>query len=518
MILFSIYIFGLIVSIWLLNKQEGSKFFTSKKNISWLFSGLSLFMLSLSVDQGQFLTGIIANKGMTGLWIIWVGWIGAFIIPLVFAPYWKKLDFISDNQFLLYRFPGRGGKILHIFRALYVGVLVVALSICFHMIGFSRVISYYFDVSVEGAILLCGGVLALYTLKNVFDIKLKLDAFHAGIYLLSFVVILFFLWNESRGITGITEYFNINPEKKAIFPTEENQSAWFSIAVILGIQWWSCNLFDGGGPEMSRYTAVKDSRSARLTGLLPIVMSFVLGNLLLLSVLLVLGSSHKGQINELTYIETIFNVVPDYLSPLVIAGIFGVFITTAESLLIWGSSFLTVDVFKGYITPDSSEKQMKWMSTISMLLLIILSTLFTLLADNLYDLILFTFSIAAGVAPIYILRWSCFKINAWSQLSAMLSSGFFTLYYPYLHSDLPFKNYPMQESRILVVTVLTTCVWLLVTFVTPAPTLYVKERFTSLIGSFKAHYNGLAIALIYGIAVLITTVSITWLFLFFMIR
>ena len=154
------------------------------------------------------------------------------------------------------------------------------------------------------------------------------------------------------------------------------------------------------------------------------------------------------------------------------------------------------------------------MSTISMLLLIILSTLFALLADNLYDLILFTFSITAGVAPIYILRWSCFKISAWSQLSA----GFFTLYYPYLHSDLPFKNYPMQESRILVVTVLTTCVWLLVTFVTPAPTLYVKERFTSLIGSFKAHYSRFAIDLFYGIAVLITTVSITWLFLFFMIR
>ena len=161
---------------------------------------------------------------------------------------------------------------------------------------------------------------------------------------------------------------------------------------------------------------------------------------------------------------------------------------------------------------------MKWMSTISMLLLIILSILFALLADNLYDLILFTFSITAGVAPTYILRWSCFKINAWSQLSAMLSAGFFTLYYPYLHSDLPFKNYPMQESRTLVVTVLTTCVWLLVTFVTPAPTLYVKERFTSLIGSFKAHYSRFAIDLFYGIAVLITTVSITWLFLFFMIR
>jgi Na+/proline symporter len=76
-------------------------------------------MLYLSVEQGQFLTGLIAQHGMKGIWLVWGSWIGAFVVPIVFAPLWQKLDFITDNQFLLFRFPGKSGRILHLFRAIY---------------------------------------------------------------------------------------------------------------------------------------------------------------------------------------------------------------------------------------------------------------------------------------------------------------------------------------------------------------------------------------------------------------
>lgn len=312
--------------------------------------------------------------------------------------------------------------------------------------------------------------------------------------------------------------FTTHPEKLRLFPAHENTSSWFSFFIIIGVQWWSCNLFDGGGPEMSRFTAVENSLSVTLSGLLPLFISFILGNLLLLTVLLVLGSTNNSTITELTYTEQVFKAIPEYLVPLIVAGMFGVFISTAESLLLWGSSFLTIDVYQTYIKPKAPSTEQKWITFCTMIFLIILSTLFALLVDNLYTLILFTFSIAAGVAPVYILRWTWYRINAWSQLSAMLSSAFFTLIYPFFHETSPLKAFPMEESRILIVTILTTATWLLVTFVSPKTSSEVSEKMSSLIGSPRQHYRKIGLALLLGVFMILIVAFITWCFLFYVSR
>ena len=162
-----------LVSLTIFQKKDfQNPVFRSGKKVAWWLSGLSLYMHYLSVDQGQLVTGIIAEHGMSGMWMIWVGWLGVFVIPLVFAPLWRKMDFMTDNQFLLFRFPGKSGKFLHQFRAIYIGGLVVALALCFHVIGFARITAIYFDISQQNALFLTGGILCLFALKNVFDLKL----------------------------------------------------------------------------------------------------------------------------------------------------------------------------------------------------------------------------------------------------------------------------------------------------------------------------------------------------------
>ena len=125
MLVIIIYLLLFIGLIFIQKNRQFQSLFKVSKKVSWLISGFSLFMLQLSVDQGQFLSGIIAQYGMKGLWLVWCGIIGSFVIPLVFAPLWQKMNFITDNQFLLFRFPGRSGRMLHLFRAVYVGGLVV---------------------------------------------------------------------------------------------------------------------------------------------------------------------------------------------------------------------------------------------------------------------------------------------------------------------------------------------------------------------------------------------------------
>jgi Na+/proline symporter len=139
----------------------------------------------------------------------------------------------------------------------------------------------------------------------------------------------------------------------------------------------------------------------------------------------------------------------------------------------------------------------------------VLAMVFALQVDSLQSLIKVTFSIAAGVAPVYILRWVWFRINAWSQLSAMLSSAVFTLVYPRIHGILLLKHFSMEESRVLVVTVLTSLVWLLVTFFTPNHSEGVRLKMLPIIESRKGFFKRLFLALILGF-LLILVVSVSW--------
>jgi len=461
----------------------------------------------LSVDQGQLVTGIIAEHGMSGMWMVWAGWLGAFVVPLVFAPLWQKMDFITDNQFLVFRFPGKSGRFLHQFRAIYVGGLVVALALCFHVIGFARIAAIYFDISQQNALFLTGGILCLFALKNVFDLKLKMDALHAVLYFISLVVIVISLWNLTGSKEDFFTFFDQNPDKKSLLPTSEN--SWFSMFVFLGIQWWSCYLFDGGGPEMARFTAVKNTKSAILTGLLPIAISFIASFIMIGHILLILGLKSNQMNPEIHYIESVFKVIPEAMKPIVLLGFFGMFIPTAESLMNWGASFLTIDVVKGDLLPNLKENQLRKVSFATMLLLSLLAVIFAFYVDNLQSLVKLTFSISAGVAPVYILRWIWFRINAWSQLSAMLSSAVFTLIYPTIHDLIPLKTYPMAESRVLVVTLLTTFVWVLVTFLTTNQSAEVRIKMLPILGSRISFLKRFALAISLGILFL-GIVAISW--------
>lgn len=511
MLIILLYLLVILSIIFLQKKEWFHSVFKANKKVSWIISGLSLYMFYLSVDQGQFLSGIIAEHGMKGLWMVWAGLLGAFVVPLVFAPFWQKMDFITDNQFLLFRFPGKSGRILHLFRALYVGGLVVSLTLCFHVLGFARVAQTYFDIDPNTAILITGLILCAYSLKNVLDLKLKIDFFHALIYFISLIIIIYSIWQASNGWDDLFRYFEKQPDKKLLFPTANDSNDWFSLVVFLGIQWWSCYLFDGGGPEMARYTAVNGKKNAVLTGLLPIGISVILSFFIVGHILFLLGMSSVHENHEINYVKSLFLVLPEVLKPLVFLGFFGMFISTAESLLNWGASFLTIDAYREYINPNASEKNIRFISFTTMVGLSVLAMVFALQVDSLQSLIKVTFSIAAGVAPVYILRWVWFRINAWSQLSAMLSSAVFTLVYPKLHAVLPLKHFSMEESRVLVVTVLTSLVWLLVTFFTPNNSKDVRLKMLPIIESQKGFMKRLFLALILGLILMLVVSGCWWL-------
>jgi len=497
---------------WINRKSLRFNVFTAKKSIPWWLSGISIYMLHLSVDQGQLVTGLVSRYGMKGMWILWASWLGVFVVPIVFAPLWKKLNFMTDNQFLLFRYQGRSGQFLHAFRAVYVGLFVVSLLMCFHLLGFTRVASVFFNLNESTSLVICGVVMCLFSLKNVFDLKVKTDGVHSILFFIAMLLSLYFAWQHSGGWSSVENYFALNPEKRHFFPQDGQYAEWFTFLVFFGIQWWSANLFDGGGPEMARFTAVKDGKRAIWAGLVPPLISLFISSLLLLQVLFIVSASDM-QVNdqEKLYVTAIFTYTPDLFKGLIFLGFFGMFITTVEALMNWGASFLTVDIYQKYGNSHPSKFSLRVVSFGSMFLLSILSILFASQMDSLESLVKITFSISAGVAPVYLLRWFWYRINAWSQLSAMIASGAFTLLYPFIHQHLPFSQFALAESRMVFVTVMTTIVWLLVTLVTTDQSKQVSTVMENITGKTNIlHIRRLLVAILIGALVLLMVFFFWW--------
>lgn len=495
MVLFIGYLVAVFLYALFLRRRGSISFFSASKKVRWWISGLSLYMLFLSVDQGQLLTGIIAQHGMQGMWLVWSAGIGAFVIPLIFAPLWHRLNFPNDNRFLVFRYPGKDGVFLQRFRAMYVGILVVSLLTCFHLLGFSRILAYYFHLSPNLSLLLGGCIMTAFTLKNVFDVKLKLDVLHAIMFFFSLGCIAYYVIGYYFQHPEF-HFFLEHPEKKALLPSSTNDI--FSFAVFLGVQWWSCNMFDGGGAETARFTAVASPREAIKAGILPVILSFILGFFLVFHVVVLLGLSNTLGPHEMNYLSSLDSLLPPIARDLVLLGYFAMFISTAESLITWGASFVVNDLWKGWIQPDSTKTQTSRISLISIASIGIISTIFAYCSNDLQQIIKITFSIGAGVAPLYIIRWFWYRINGWSQIAAMLVSGITTLLHPSLHSMTPMAPFPMEESRIVVVTCITTMIWLIVTLLTKDESSLVRSRMQPIIGKKKAYISIVALALLLG--------------------
>lgn len=497
MLLISLYV-ALVIGITFYQwKGVNGSIFKSNKKVSWWISGLSLYMLFLSVDQGQLISGIIAKHGMQGMWMVWAGNLGVFVVPIVFAPLWQKLNLSTDNQFVLFRFPGNAGLWLHRFRAIYVGGLVATLAVSFHLIGFARVIEVFYRIPQTQSILIAGVIMVLFALKNVLDIKLKLDVLHTTLYIGSFALIVFFVSKAFIFEKDWMKFFIENPTKKSLIP--QNSSSWFSMLIYLGVQWWSCYLFDGGGAETSRFTAVKTPKDAVKAALTPVAISFVISFFMVIHVVALLGNTTTQLNGEISYVNALLNIIPFQLKDLIFLGFFAMFITTAESLLNWGTSFLVIDAWKGWLYPKSSLVENRILSFLMMAVLSCLSIIVSIYITNLQQLIKITFSISAGVAPVFILRWVWFRINAWSQLSAMICSGFLTLCYPLIHDLTPLSTFPLEESRILFVTLFTTLTWVLVTFLTPNQSEAIETRMRSIIPQKRIIFYRLGTALLLGV-------------------
>ena len=261
-----------------------------------------------------------------------------------------------------------------------------------------------------------------------------------------------------------------------------DSSSFADFFVFIFIQWWSVYIVDNSDPNAQRHLQAESQFAAFKALFVPILITslmFLFVSTIWDCGLLEYRLNDYGDIDkEAFYLQVALKYLPDGFKAVVLIAILFSFITTLESIINWGGGLLTIDVVKTYLLKTETDAQYRHLSFVAMLLVASVSLVFAYESDKIINLQKFIFSISAGVAPVFLLRWFWWRINAWTQISAMLSSLVFTLLYDYLYqngsilriyadaicAETALSPYAL---KIIVLTALVVCTWLTVMYCTP---------------------------------------------------
>lgn len=451
-------------------------YFYSKKE-SWWFISFSIFLSSGILIEPQLLAAAIQKNDLSEMWLYWSGLIGVgFSIPF-FAHLWGKIPIKTENELILFRFSGKGAKILHGFRSLYLGGLIIPFLIAFHILAFSKIIVLYTSNSKESVITLLLILLIIGTFFNKFYLRIKIDFYLLIVFILFFLALTILIIYNSHGISNFLNTINATAKSLTIIP-KTNTVSFTNFLVFICVQWWSASILDYPDMNGQKLLASKSMRDITKTILVPSLVLIVFKIVLLSFTFLVINNTLSNTVDsEFAFANVFLTSLPNWALPLVLV-FFGIsFLAIVQNHQNWSGSLLAENFYKTYINSKISAKKSNRIGIYCMLYVIALAGIIAFYSNSIMYMVKLLFTITAGVGPVFILRWYWWRINAWSQLSAMVSAMLMPLVY-----DLLFENnswffkmiialengfkidqYPI---KIIFLTLFVSLIWITITFLT----------------------------------------------------
>jgi len=480
--------------------QSANEYFLSGRSMPWWLLGLSMVATTFSTDTPNLVADIVRTNGVSGNWVWWAFLITGLLTVFVYAKLWRKSNVSTDLEFYELRYGGRPARFLRKFRAIYLGIVFNVITMSAVTLAAIKIGGIMLGLEPWQTVLTAGLVTVTFSAVGGFKGVVYTDmilffvamggAIGAAVYLVNLP--------EVGGLESLLANENV-VDKISILPDFGDKEALIALLIIpLAVQWWSSWYPGaepgGGGYIAQRMFAAKDENHAIGATFFFNIMHYALRPwpwiLVALASLVVFPDLASIQQafpnitpdklgNDLAY-PAMLTMLPTGLLGLVLASLISAYMSTISTQLNWGSSYIVYDFYQTQINPQASQKRLVAVGRLSTVLLMVLSTLLALLLQNAMQLFNLLLVFGAGTGLIFILRWFWWRINAWSEIAAMVASGIISLVLtvPSIKSML-FGSEGLLPgwAEFPFVVAVTTSIWLLVTFITPAEEANVLRSF-----------------------------------------
>src|SRR5271154_3939168 len=498
------FLINLIIGLYYRKKGSEStdEYFVSGREVSWWLAGTSMVATTFAADTPLVVTGLVYTQGIAGNWLWWSFLPSGMMTVFLFARMWRRSGLMTDVQFAEMRYAGKPAAFLRGFRAVYLGLLMNCLilgwvtkamtSIVESVLGKSEstslAICIFFLIPFTGFYVSLGGLWGvLWT--DLFQFVLKMGIVIAvayyGVAAAGGIAPMMQKISAMRASNGGSAPLAFLPDFSKGFSSE---ALWtlpvLTFAVYLGVQWWAF-WYPGAEPGGGGYVAQRifSARNER-EGLLSVLWFNIAHYALrpwpwiltaLAAIVLYPGLSHP----ETSYMLMVNDHVPHALRGIIVAGFLAAFMSTIATQLNWGTSYVVEDFYRRFLVRHASERHYVRVSQIVTILLVIATGYVSAQLASIRAGWQAVLEVGAGTGSVYLLRWYWWRINAWSEISSMITALVLTLalnsegLWNALIGRPTFYTGPatvLFAKNVLTTTVVTTTVWILVTlFTAPEP-------------------------------------------------
>jgi SSS family solute:Na+ symporter len=469
-------------------------YFVSGRNVSWWLAGTSMVATTFAADTPLVVTGLVYTQGIAGNWLWWSFLLSGMMTVFLFARLWRRSGLLTDVQFAEMRYAGKPAAFLRGFRAVYLGLLMNCLILGWVTKAMTSIVAVTLGVSDSKALAICVLFLIPFTglyvaLGGLWGV-LWTDLFQ---FALKMAIVIGVAWYAVSACGGMSALLNRLAEMRvaagpaagdatSFFPDFsrpiDQEGLWLLPVMIflvnIGLQWWAFWYPGaepgGGGYIAQRIFSAKDERNGLLSVLWFNIAHYALRPwpwilTALAAVVLYPNLEHP----EKGYMLIVSQHVPPALRGIVIAGFMAAFMSTIATQLNWGASYLVSDFYRRFINRDATDQHYVQISRLATVLLVIASAGISVLLADIRSGWQAVLEVGAGTGGVYLLRWYWWRINAWSEISAMATALVMTVSLRWIA---PFSgtNPVVFAKSALTTTMVTTFVWLIVTFATkPEP-------------------------------------------------
>jgi len=487
--------FLLSVIIGLLGAKKAGKdtrsFFLASGNMSWWLLGISMVATTFSTDTPNLVTDLVRQKGVSGNWVWWSFILTGMLTVFIYAKLWHRSGVMTDIEFYELRYSGKAASFLRAFRALYLGLIfnvlvmgtvsLAAIKFGEIVLGWPGWLTLLIACSITLLYSTLGGLRAIIITDFFQFILAMIGSLWACIYIINL--------KQIGGMKNLLTHPNVQ-DKISLFPNFSDPDHWIPMLFIpLVVQWWASyypgSEPGGGGYIAQRMFSAKDESNAIKASLLFNIAHYAIRPwpwiIIALSSLIVFPElddirnqfpqlSHNKIGHDIAY-PAMLVFLPSGLLGLVAASLIAAFMSTMSTQVNLGASYLVNDLYSRFLNPSAEEKQLVMAGRVFSGLTIFLGASVGLFLTNAKQAFSLLLLLGSGTGLIYILRWFWWRINAYTEIIAMISSLVIASYLNFFNTSL------LDWEKILFGAILTTFIWIFVTFLTPAEDRKTLERF-----------------------------------------
>lgn len=481
--------------------KDSASFFLSGRNMPWWLLGISMVATTFSIATPNLITDMVRSGGVARNWLWFSFLLSGMLTVFVYAKLWSRSRIMTDLEFYEIRYSGKVAAILRGFRAVYLGFFFNVLVLGGSSLAFIKVTAIMTGLDPLISLIVVSLIVLVYStiggLKSIIWTDFFLFIFAIfGAFFPAFIIL------DSPGVGGLTNFLNHEAlqDKLSLLPDLSDPVMVITVFLIpLTIQWWAAwypgSEPGGGGFIAQRMLSAKSEKHAVGATLFFNLIHYairpwpwIIVGLASLIIFPDIGSMVerfqdvpvKYIQNDIAYPVMLREFLPNGILGMVLASLVAAYMSTVSTQINWGASYLVNDFYVRFMNRNASEAKKVLVGRLWTILLIVCSVILALLLENALQAFHYMIMIGAGTGLIYLLRWFWWRINAWSELSAMAGAVVFSIMIIIVESM--FLTHVDRDTvlifgaeldlavwdalKFVCIVLLTTMVWLVVTFCT----------------------------------------------------